>query len=390
MSQQEKFDRIVASLHEATLGNADWRETSALIDDACGMKGTHLVVVDGRSPDEPEWLFDEFYCHGEPAEELAREYVADFFPRDERIPRLMRLPHGRVVHITDLYTGPELKNSPTYNDLLRRTSARDGLNIRMDGADGLHIVWALADSIEPDGWRSDQIEMIERLLPHIRQFVRVRQALAGAEALGGPLVDLLDNTLVGVVYLDRRGMIVETNARAREILRQDNGLSDRGGFLRARLAADDDALGRLLARAVPRFGGEAVSGSMTVERSSLLPPASPLVPRLGLHVCPVAADWANFGIGRVAALVLIVDPTAGPRIDSDRVAETLGLTRGESRVAVALAEGRTVRDIATATHRAESSVRWLVKRIHAKLDISRQADLVRMVLSIAKIQEPRR
>ena len=46
-------------------------------------------------------------------------------------------------------------------------------------------------------------------------------------------------------------------------------------------------------------------------------------------------------------------------------------------------------DIARATYRAESTVRWQIKRIHAKLGLSRQADLVRIVLSLAN-PAPRR
>ena len=42
-----------------------------------------------------------------------------------------------------------------------------------------------------------------------------------------------------------------------------------------------------------------------------------------------------------------------------------------------------MREIAEATHRAESTVRELLKRIHVKLDVSRRADLVRMVLALA-------
>lgn len=85
----------------------------------------------------------------------------------------------------------------------------------------------------------------------------------------------------------------------------------------------------------------------------------------------------------MAALALIVDPAVRPSIDAESVASILGLTPAESRVASALAEGAAVRDIATATQRKESSVRWLVKNIHAKLGISRNADLVRMVLFVA-------
>ncbi len=38
MSQQDAFDRILASLHEAALGDDHWRATSALIDEACVRK----------------------------------------------------------------------------------------------------------------------------------------------------------------------------------------------------------------------------------------------------------------------------------------------------------------------------------------------------------------
>ena len=42
-------------------------------------------------------------------------------------------------------------------------------------------------------------------------------------------------------------------------------------------------------------------------------------------------------------------------------------------------------DIAARTHWAVSTVRWTIKRIQAKLDISRPPELVRMVLSTAGV-----
>jgi len=51
-------------------------------------------------------------------------------------------------------------------------------------------------------------------------------------------------------------------------------------------------------------------------------------------------------------------------------------------VATGLAEGKTVRDIAIASGRAESSIRTYLRRIHHKLGVSRRAHLVRLVLSV--------
>ena len=386
MGDLDAFDRVITSIHDAMLDDSRWRESSVLIDEACGTKGNHLVIVDrhAREPDRgiPEWLFDECYFHGEPRPEFGREYVEDFFPHDERVPRLMQLPDRRVTHVSDLYSERELKTSATYNDLLRRTECQSSLHVRMNGPDGLDVILVFADPIDAAGWSSGRIETLERLVPHIRQFVRVRHALVSADGLAASLADLLDRTNFGVIYLDQRGTIVNANSNARAVLREGDGLSDRGGFLRARLAADDARLGSLLRDSLPGRGGHPAGGSMTVERS-------PLLPRLVLHVQPVTGRHVDsaYSLGgaapSVATLVLVVDPGSRTRIDAGVVAETFHLTRAESQVAVALAEGSTVRDIARATHRQVSSVKWLAKQIHAKCGITRRAELVHTVISAA-------
>ena len=52
MSRENAFDRILASLHEAALDDTCWPTTSALIDEACGVKGNILVFGDGKSQEE--------------------------------------------------------------------------------------------------------------------------------------------------------------------------------------------------------------------------------------------------------------------------------------------------------------------------------------------------
>ena len=345
MGQQDEFDHILLSLYEAALGDAQWRATSALIDDACQIVGSHLCILD-----QGRMLFEQFWSHGESWQEQRDDYVNNYFWRDERVPRVLHMPDSRVVLAHETYTEAERNTSATYNELLVRNRAQNGLQIRMDGPDGpdgLDIVWVTGDPTASNGWSSSQVQMMVRLLPHVRQFVRVRHALIRADGRGAALTALLDNNMVGVIYLGRRGVILETNARAREILRRGEGLSDRDGVLSGTVAADDVWLGKLLADALPGRGRQPSSGSMTVERSLLLP-------RLVVHVNPLPARALDFGARNAVALVLLVDPGARAAIDAELVA---------------------------ATFRAESSVRWLIKQIHAKLGISRQADLVRLVLS---------
>ena len=117
-----------------------------------------------------------------------------------------------------------------------------------------------ADPVAADHWNDEDLGAIKHLLHDVRQFVRVRHALVRAEALGASLTGLLANALAGAIYLDRRGAILEANSRARDVLRRGDGLSDRDGVLRARLATDDARLGALLADALPGAGRQTVSG----------------------------------------------------------------------------------------------------------------------------------
>ena len=54
----------------------------------------------------------------------------------------------------------------------------------------------LADPVGGDGWESDRLRLVERLMPHVHRAVLIRQALAAADALGSGLAGLLDTHIV--------------------------------------------------------------------------------------------------------------------------------------------------------------------------------------------------
>ncbi len=383
MSKREAFDRILASLHDVALDRAHWSTASALIEEALGAHGSSMVFGDGCSEEDRRIYFVWDFFRGERNRDLERWYFENYYARDERVPRLRHLSDSRLAHITDLYTDEELKTSAAYNEALARGHAQNSISVRLDGPRGSRIVWVVNDPVDGDGWSSAQLDSIRRLLPHIRQTVCVQQALIGADALGASLAKLLDSTGLGIVQLDGRGRIVAANDRARDLLRTGDGLFDKGGLLYARAPGDNAKLQALLTQALPRFGGQGAGGSTMVGRQAGVAP-------LVLHVNPVGRQEADFHLWPVAALVLVVDPLRRTRIDPAVAAAALGLTGMESRVAVLLAEGMSVREVAAATGRKESTIRSHVKQMFAKHGLSRQAQLVRLVLSLAGAPESRR
>ncbi len=375
MNAVDPYERILAMLHRAALNDVHWPATAALIDEACGTAGNVLVVGEG-SGDDVRVHFAQYLYRGEPRPDLAREYFDVYHPHDEALPRIRKLPAGHVAHTPALYTRQELKTSRAYNEAWNHCICQNGLCIPLGEPDGLRIIWGIADPVATGDWQSSQLQLIESLLPHVRQFVRVRQALVGADALSLGLAGLLDNSRIGVLHLDRDGRILAANAPAQELLRRGEGLSDREGALRASLPADDGRLKRLLKRALPAFGNSTspAGGSMRIQRALLRS-------RLELHVHPVDASQADYGGRRVAAVVLVVDPENRPRIDAGRLSVLLGLSPSEARVSALLAEGRPVREIAATAAFKESYVRWLLKQVYKKQGVSGQVALVQRVLT---------
>ena len=382
------FDRILASLHEVALDYSRWPAAARLIDEALDTHGSSMLFADGDTVEDIRVFFAWTLFRGEPDSDAERWYYENFYPIDERAPRMRKAPDGRLLHMTEVYTAEELKTSPAYNALRTRGRAGNSINVRLDGPRNSRITWVVHDPVSGGVWTTTQLDTIRRLLPHIRQTVRVQQTLSGAGALGTTLTGLLDCTGLCTIQLDARGRILAANDRALALLRTGSPLFDEAGFLAARTSQDNDDLQRLLGRALPAFGPKAdgdsgEGGSMVLKRASPQPP-------LMLHVNPVAGQERDYPVWPVAALVLVVDPARRTTVDPAVVAATLGLSPMQSQVAVRMAEGMSVPAIASKMDRKISTIRTHVKGVYAKLGLTQQQQLTRLVRSLARSVDKRR
>jgi DNA-binding CsgD family transcriptional regulator len=135
----------------------------------------------------------------------------------------------------------------------------------------------------------------------------------------------------------------------------------------------------------------AAVGLATVERGRVIlvayrPPNHPFSEKemaiLNDHA-PHLAGAANIGmslwdhkntINRLRSGAAQIDPR-----------KRFNLSPTESRIAIAIAQGQTTKEIAFKARIAEGTVRHHVKKIYKKLDINRQGDLVRLLHNPAKI-----
>jgi DNA-binding CsgD family transcriptional regulator len=175
---------------------------------------------------------------------------------------------------------------------------------------------------------------------------------------------------MGVVVVDAESNILFMNSLGTEYLAGNDGLTmSPTGLCRASRPVETAELHRLVKMAV-NAGGETVGHALAVTREKADRP-------LSVVIAPLPAEHHN---GRVAVL-LISDPERQTLPPVDTVAKLFDLTDAEARLALALSEGQRIEDAAEKLGITLNSARTYLKRIFSKTDVTRQAELVRLILA---------
>lgn len=194
-------------------------------------------------------------------------------------------------------------------------------------------------------------------------------------------LNLLD---FGVVLVTRAGHACFVNDAADKMLEAGHAVRRRGGVLVAAKLAENMMLQSSLASAIaasdrsmaeigPSDGGSLLK--LGAQEHRLICAAVPL-------------DYRAEAPGDCAAMLILIDPAYDP----DRLVQPLcrlyGLSPVETRLACHLVRGASLGDASKALRIKEQTARSYLKQIFAKLNVRRQVDLVRMLLTSAVRSRP--
>ena len=170
----------------------------------------------------------------------------------------------------------------------------------------------------------------------------------------------------GVALVVPGGRVLFLNGAAEDIAGARDGLAiGPGRMLRLGRPAEDAALQRLIAQAVP--------GCLAVSRPS---GARSYV----LQVAPLGSVLRPADRPPAPALLMILDPESGPEPLPATLQLLYGLTAAEARVALLTLRGAGLRPIAEELAVSVSTVRIHLQRVFDKTGTHRQAALVRLLL----------
>lgn len=237
----------------------------------------------------------------------------------------------------------------------------------------------------------DDLKVLELLLPHVRQALRLARRLSAVEASAEASHRMLHAVGCGVVALDAKACVVFVNDAAERLCTGERGLEIRAGRSKGEcvLIAVSPRENVIVQQAI----GEALTGIVTATPAS----AAPIVVRgergtgtTLLTVMPFSAR-VNGLAGEARALVLIEDPCEAQAGEGALFKALFGLTPSECRVALGLASGEQPKVLADDLGVTENTVRAHIKAIHAKTATRGMVSLVALLSRVlgARASRPR-
>jgi DNA-binding CsgD family transcriptional regulator len=368
------FDRYAEATEAIALtadGSGDWsgalEAVSALVPGSIGglMYGSHRRAA----PALPGADFHELY---NPPPGLIEDYIAYTADEGGDPSSAALMEHGLgtpVIDDLDFLARAFPDYWPAYQDAVYRPhNVHSQVFIASSEAAGPQFIFGIAS----EGWSKrqslDAQGVLRRLAPLIRQSLSLRAKLLLAEGKLNAIRSSTDALRTGLVWLDSRGLILETNTAAQMMLTAADGLQVRSRALAALHQADNAAIEQAVRSAA---AGTAIR-QVAVRRPS------------GKRSYVVTLMWLGqrrrIGDG-IRLVAYVTDPeTAAPRV-AETAAALLGLTGAEGEVVQLLSEGLDAEAIARSRGSTIATVRSQIGAVLAKAGLSRQVDLVRIVLA---------
>ena len=187
--------------------------------------------------------------------------------------------------------------------------------------------------------------------------------------------DALDKLNVGIVIVDATGRVCSASAVAERFLRARDGIHTQLGKLRAGGASEDRLLQAAIRGALQCGDKAGVSRGISLTRESG-------ARTLGVMVRPMP-NGPGGNSGSVA--VYVRDCDVVPDVESEFVRQIFDLTPAEAAVTRRLTSGLSLEDAATSLDISRNTARAHLRSIFSKSGITRQTELVRLVLSSAAL-----
>jgi DNA-binding CsgD family transcriptional regulator len=355
---------VAAAMSAASIDPTQWVKAMDVFAEQTGSVGAVLIPVTGMIPTN---------AYSASIAGLREAYIREgWYENDLRFRGLSVMVDQGVFDERHYTNAEEIGTHPYFRDLLDRFGLRWSAMVKMTAGDELWTV-AVQRSIEQGQFSAEELGRLQLLSSHFATagaaakalgFARVDAALAAFEASGTP-----------VMLLDREAQVFRLNASAERLIGPDLQLVKKRLRPRDRSAAR--ALDMALRALLMNLGEEIpLSAPVVIAREGRAPLLAypSRIPSLSIDA-----------IAPCQAIITFRDPEDRLMPSVATLRECFALTDAEARLAVQIAVGNTLEDVARKSAISKITARNHLSAAMKKIGVRRQAELVATVSAMAPL-----
>lgn len=365
MAQDLALGAIVERIHKAALEPHLW---SDVISDIARLSGAHTGI-----------FYEVDRTRGQSAilgalnidPDAAQDYERHYCTVDPWQQHATRSQTGRLNLTHEFISDAEFQRSEFYQDYLRRS----GIFYAMGGTvtrDADHMaVFGVQRGLGRGPFSREIAEMVEPLMPHLRQAYLTQRTLRTVTGLCKTLSETLHLVPNPVLVVDGNGRLHFANRAGEALLARRDGLREQNGIITAAHRQQAKQLAECLAKAARGAVGDALPRrDMALARPGS---AHPLLLRFTLLPRETGGDTARIAI--------FVDPGSVTPTRLQSLTAALKLTPAEARLLDGLSAGKTLAALSEQHGVSVNTLRVQLHRLFEKTGTRRQAELVRFALA---------
>lgn len=388
------LSELIHLIYDAALHPEQWSTVVAAIAVSLGSSKA-LLFTPYLAPQHGGFIFP--FGFDEAAVQL---WASTYIKHDIRAAQLRErglLCDGVVVLDEDLVPQKKMLSSRMYQEYLRvQGLGRVCVGVVFAGAPDLPAVVLPVHRGPDDPFNQQDVAWMKLLIPHVSRAMGVMLRLETARVQNASLLASVDHLNFGVALLSEEMQVLHLNQVAQKVLQRGDGLSLNtqqqleGRTENAEIPFQNvsswlERVRNTPLSVQPHFLQGAVVVRTNSHQESVCGQNHVAKQYYDLQCAPLPKIDAWCGPKQGARyVVFITDPDAVKLPGAARLHELYGLTAAQAKVTCELTRGASYKKVAQRLRISEDTVRSHIKEIYRKTRVNRQADLVRLILSISQ------
>ena len=364
---------VIERLYEAVTCPASWPAFVERLAVLLSCPGAHYLSLQRTTGRLMSSLFVGY------SEEINRQYLDYWFPHDPRLTLLPGADSGHWACYHHVINEQEVAGRCFYRDFLAPVGIRYMTTLSGETHRGVMPVLTLFRGADQAPMGETESLLLEQLRPHFVRAMRLQLETQHLERR----IQTLERTLHALDYpvllVQKSGVVDFSNRTAREWLAGNGHFTLKDGEVKARNSEDQLQFCRLLRQAIDD------------RRCGILALRCPGGGKPWQMIfCPVEPESSHDTVHREeSCLIIVANPNARASLTLENLQSLFGLTTATARVALGLAEGKSLHEIAIENGVSINTVRSQIKQVMDRTGSHRQAELVSVVSALPRLRRPK-